>query len=217
LPISWCSLEAETSSSPLRSADPLVGQPAASQVGADDERELVELAKAGDLHAQGLLFDAHYTRVYRWIWLKVGRREDTEDLAQEVFIRMLDALPRYQQRGVPFKAWLMHIAVNLVTDYYRRNGVSGRTASLDEDLEVAGEEDPAKTAEMNLSMVEVMKAMQTHLTEIERETIRYRYAAELSIAETAAAMGKNENNVKQLTFKALAKLRRALDRENAGS
>jgi RNA polymerase sigma-70 factor (ECF subfamily) len=216
LPITRCSLEAEAPSGPLWSADAGV-PPAAADATTDDERQLVELAQSGDVSAQGLLFDAHYVRIYRYLWSKVDRKEDAEDLAQEVFFRMLDALPRFQHRGVPFKSWLMQIAANLIKDHYRRRGVSGRITSLDDELEIAGDGDPAKTVELKLSMDEVTGAMQRHLTEIEREVIRLRYAAELSIAETAAVMGKSENNVKQVTFKALGKLRKALRRENAGS
>lgn len=214
--ISRCSLEAEVSSGTGWSDNAGPTPPPLLAAGAEnDDRELVDQAKAGDLTAQALLFDAHYVRVYRYVWSKVDRKEDAEDLAQEAFIRMLDALPRFQHRGAPFRSWLMQIAANLVKDYYRHKGTRGRTSSLDDKLEISGGNDPALAAELAQSMAEVTEAMQEHLTDLEREVIRLRYVAELSIAETAAVLGKNENNVKQLTFKALGKLRKVLKQENA--
>jgi len=188
----------------------------ASAAGSDnDERALIDRAKTGDQLALGLLFDRHYAQVYRYTAWKVSRREDAEDLAQEVFVRMLSALGRYQHRGVPFKGWLIQIASNLLNDFYRKRGTTGPTWSLqNEEIDLASDNDPAASAEIQLQLEEVSGAME-HLTELEREVIRLRYAAELSIAETAAVMGKNENNVKQLTFKALGKLRKALQHGDA--
>lgn len=178
-----------------------------------DERELIDRAGAGDIDAQARLFDEHYPHVYRYLRTRLQEPADAEDLAQDVFMRMLDALPRYSHRGVPFISWLMRIASNRAKDYYRERGPA-RTMSLAEDLEVETGDDPAEQVELQLSIAEISGAMQ-HLTELERDVIRLRYAAELSIAETAAALEKSENNIKQLTYKGLAKLRKALGPANA--
>ncbi len=180
-----------------------------------DERDLVARAQAGDQAALGMLYDAHYARVYGYIRYKLGNQEDAEDLAQETFIRMLDALDRYEQRGAPFRAWLMQIAANLVRDHYRRKGVAGATVGVDvSELDLVGDGDPAETMAVQFALEEVTGALHL-LTETEREILLLRYAADLSIAETAAAAHKTENNVKQLTFKALTKLRKALAESDA--
>jgi len=180
---------------------------------ADDERERIDRARAGDLDAQAWLFDEHYARVYGYLRSRLREPADAEDLAMEVFMRMLDALPRYSYRGVPFISWLMRIAANLAKDYYRERGPAARTVSLADYLEVDAGADPAERVELQLSIAEISGAME-HLTELERDVIRLRYAAELSIAETAAALDKSENNIKQLTHKALVKLRKALGSGN---
>lgn len=202
-----------------RSAGKIAGLSVAPDIGADgnpeaDERERIDRARAGDSEAQAWLFDEHYSRVFGYLRTRLALPQDAEDLAMEVFMRMLDALPRYNYRGVPFISWLMRIASNLAKDYYRERGTSTRTVSLADDLDVDAGEDPARQVELQISIAEIGDAMQ-HLTELEREVIRLRYAAELSIAETAAALEKSENNIKQLTHKALVKLRKALGSENA--
>jgi RNA polymerase sigma-70 factor, ECF subfamily len=182
-----------------------------------DERELVERAKKGDQAALAQLFDGNYTRVFSYLRVRLGSEQDAEDLAQEAFLRMHTALPRYEQRGVPFRSWLLQIAANLVNDFYRKRGTSPRTSSLnDAFVEAEGEPDPALAVEIQFSLDEVGAAM-VHLTELEREVVRLRYAAELSITETARHLGKTENNIKQLTHKALIKLRGILGERNAGN
>src|SRR3954462_1382280 len=87
----------------------------------DDETidRLVGLAQGGDLQAFGSIFDAYHASVYRFIAARVGRPSDAEDLAQLVFVKALEALPRYEARGVPFGGWLFRLARNAVIDHIR--------------------------------------------------------------------------------------------------
>ena len=192
--------------------DGLRGEDRAVQadVGATDERALVRAARAGDADAVGSLFDLHYSTIFRFIYVRTGRVEDAEDLAQEVFVRMVGAIERYQERGAPFRAWLLQIAANLVRDHYRRRGTRPPASSTDAPgFDIAGDDDPTETVARQLALRDVAKAMEK-LSPAEREVMQLRFGADLSVAETAAALGKNENTVKQLTFKALGKLRKAL-------
>ena len=81
-------------------------------------RELIALAQSGDADAMGALYDQHHEALFRYIWLKVGDRHLAEDLAGDVFVRMLAALPRYRPMQATFRAWLYRIAHNLVMDYW---------------------------------------------------------------------------------------------------
>ena len=63
---------------------------------------LVQEARAGDAWAFGRLFDHYYQPVYRFVATRVRRPSDAEDLTQLVFVKALEALPRYEARGVPF-------------------------------------------------------------------------------------------------------------------
>src|SRR4029078_8744025 len=87
----------------------------------DDEEidRFVEAAKDGDPEAFGALFDHFYAPVYRYVASRVGRPSDAEDLAQLVFVKALEALPRYELRGVPFGGWLFRLARNVVIDHVR--------------------------------------------------------------------------------------------------
>src|SRR5512141_918827 len=81
--------------------------------------ELVGAAKAGGAEAFGRLFDHYHESVHRYVAARVRRPSDAEDLAQLVFVKALEALPRYEQRGVPFGGWLFRLARNIVIDHIR--------------------------------------------------------------------------------------------------
>src|SRR5580765_6050976 len=80
---------------------------------------LVEEARAGDAWAFGLLFDHFHLPVHRYIASRVNRPSDAEDLTQLVFVKALEALPRYESRGIPFGGWLFRLARKTVIDHAR--------------------------------------------------------------------------------------------------
>ena len=110
----------------------------------DDAIErLVDAAKAGDPEAFGTLFDHFHEPVYRYIAARVGRPSDAEDLAQLVFVKALEALPRYEARGVPFGGWLFRLARNVVIDHVRTRR---EHATLDVIVERPGDGRRARTS-----------------------------------------------------------------------
>ncbi|HLJ80281.1 MAG TPA: sigma factor, partial [Ktedonobacterales bacterium] len=88
----------------------------------DDEAALIQAAQR-DLAAFGPLYARYVDRIYTYLCTRMGsvRSDDAADLTQQVFLRALDALPRYQPRdGVSVAAWLFRIARNAATDWQRR-------------------------------------------------------------------------------------------------
>src|SRR5512136_896390 len=81
---------------------------------------LVVRAQKGEVNAIGQLYDLHRESIFRYFWLRLDDRQLAEDLTGDVFMRMLDALPRYRAYGLPFRAWLYRIAHNLAIDYFRK-------------------------------------------------------------------------------------------------
>src|SRR5829696_6706089 len=80
---------------------------------------LVSEAQEGDAWAFGMIFDAYVGPIYRFIASRVHRPTDAEDLTQLVFVKALEALPRYESRGIPFGGWLFRLARNAVIDHVR--------------------------------------------------------------------------------------------------
>src|ERR1700674_1260263 len=102
----------------------------------DDERELVERAKR-DPRQFGALYDRYFQQIYRFVYSRVREQTAAEDVTSEIFMKALKAMPRYQDTGRPFAAWLYQIAVNAIADRYRTMRPS---QPLDDfhDLSVAG-------------------------------------------------------------------------------
>jgi RNA polymerase sigma-70 factor (ECF subfamily) len=172
---------------------------------------LVGAAQQGDPEAFGALFDHFYGPVYRFVAARVGRPSDAEDLAQLVFVKALEALPRYEQRGIPFGGWLFRLARNVVIDHIRTRR---EHATLDVVVEQADHEDgPDELAQMRQEMDSVVRALR-RLTAEQREAIELRFFAGLSAKETAEAMGRQEGTVRGLQFRAIAALRRELGIED---
>jgi RNA polymerase sigma-70 factor (ECF subfamily) len=158
------------------------------------------------LEALASLYDTHINQVYRYCLARLGNVHDAEDVAEEIFIKMLNGLPGYQWRKVPFAAWLMRIAHNEVITFTRRNGRRSQDTELPEDLLDQGmQNDPAENAERQLALEDLRKAVEL-LPEAQREVIILRFASGLSIADTAKALGKQENNVKVLQHKGMQRL-----------
>ncbi|MCH7523329.1 MAG: sigma-70 family RNA polymerase sigma factor [Chloroflexi bacterium] len=172
------------------------------------ERAIIDAAIAGDEAALAELYNLYFPRVYRYILARMGNPFDAEDLTEEVFLRVLDAIGRFQWREAPFSAWLFRIAHNAVISQRRKEGARGRSSPLSEALPVDSQ-GPEEMVANRLALNEVMRAADT-LPEAQRRVIGYRFAAGLTVAETARAMGKGEGNVKVIQHKAIAKLREML-------
>jgi RNA polymerase sigma-70 factor (ECF subfamily) len=175
----------------------------------DDEavERLVAAAKAGDPEAFGSLFDAYYGPVYRYVASRVGRPSDAEDLAQLVFVKVLEALPRYEQRGVPFGGWLFRLARNVVIDHVRTRR---EHVALEVIVEKSADDHgPDELAVLRQEMDSIAHALR-RLTPDQREAVELRFFAGLSAKEAAEAMGRQEGTVRGLQFRAIAALRREL-------
>ena len=172
--------------------------------------ELVRQAQQGESEAFAGLYEAYYAKIYRYVMFKTGDSVETEDLAEEVFLRMLESINSFKWQGYPFTSWLFRIAHNLVVDYYRKKGRQKNT-SLDDAMQVIGSDnvDMEKQIDMKWSIKEVNNAM-GGLTQLQQEVLTLRFAGGLSVAETAEAMGKKENAVKALQHAAIKKLRTLL-------
>ena len=155
-----------------------------------------------------MLFDHYHGPVYRYVAARVGRPSDAEDLAQLVFVKALEALPRYESRGVPFGGWLFRLARNVVIDHVRtrRDHTTARPRGPNGPPRTSG---PDELAALRQELDSVAAALR-RLTPEQREAIELRFFAGLSAREAAVAMGRQEGTVRGLQFRAIAALRREL-------
>ncbi|MCD7060724.1 RNA polymerase sigma factor [Pelagibacterium xiamenense] len=157
------------------------------------ERSIAELlarAKAGDRAAFGTLIDAHYDFLYRTAYKWCGSREDAEDVAQDVCIKLATALAGFDGRSA-FTSWLYRIVLNAVRDRQRQAARHVRWAgALAMTAEVST---PAQQADA-MDDAELWDAVRA-LPERQRDAVLLVYAEEKSHAEAAAIMGAKESTV----------------------
>ena len=175
-----------------------------------EERTLLEQAQAYDEDALGELYDEYSPQVYRYLYRRIGDAQLAEDLTGEVFVRVLQAIQAERFWHTSFRAWLYRIAHNLVVDHYRRKLPTPMLA-LDEQL-VADQEDPESEVAKQLSHRHLRSAI-SQLTPGQQEVLALRFGQQLTAREVAEVVGKSVSAVEALQHRALAALRRILEKE----
>jgi RNA polymerase sigma-70 factor (ECF subfamily) len=168
---------------------------------------LIARARDKDVAAIGTLYEHYWRMVFHFLYYQVGDQHTAEDLTTDVFLRMIQALPRYRQRGVPFQAWLFQIARNLAVDHFRKMDIRNHV-ELDENL-TTGDQDLDIAAEHSLTRERLRQALM-RLTEDQRHVIVLRFVVEMPIAQVAHTLDKSESAVKALQRRGLEALRRIL-------
>jgi RNA polymerase sigma-70 factor (ECF subfamily) len=195
----------------LLSAGPGLAAPASGPAVSDDALvdDLVRRSRAGDAEAFSELYGLFADRVYRYCLSRVRGPADAEDLTQLTFLRVVEALPRFEARGLPFAAWLFAIARNAVIDFVRARR---EHATLD-GIDVV---DPRLHAPDSGDAGDGLAIALPYLTTEQREVLAYRFVAGLSAQETADAMGRHPAAIRALQFRAIGALRRRMSRSALG-
>jgi RNA polymerase sigma-70 factor, ECF subfamily len=169
----------------------------------DEEKRLIERAKR-DPREFGALYDRHFQQIYRFVYSRVREQTAAEDVTSEVFIKALKAMPRYQETGRPFAAWLYQIAVNAIADRYRS---LRPTHALDDfhDLSVGG---PAieEAAEQRDEIRRIWRLVE-ELPLQQRTALVLKFQEDMKIEDIAIAMGKTPGAVKLLIHRGVSRLR----------
>jgi RNA polymerase sigma-70 factor (ECF subfamily) len=173
--------------------------------------ELVKQAQTGDGEAFGQLYDHYVDVVHRYIAYRVSNHSLAEDLTSETFLRALRRISSYTWQGRDFGAWLVTIARNLITDHFKSSRYKLELATSDlveagADHRLEGPENEVLAGITNTTLLEAVKQLGSD----QQECIVLRFLQGMSVAETAAILGKNENAIKALQYRAVKALGRLL-------
>ena len=153
------------------------------------------------------LYEEYYDRIACYAYACIRDKKEAEDIAGEVFLKALESLWTYQERGVRMQAWLFKIARNLVVDRIRK--LERQKVVPIDTVEVMDETDLETNTEMNIELEKVAVAMQG-LTDKQREVLRLRFFGELTSQEVGSLLHKSDNAVRQMQWAALEKLKQLL-------
>lgn len=177
-----------------------------------NEDEALDGLRQMDPQAISTIHSFFYPDIYRFAAYRLNDIHLAEDLAADVFVRLLEAVKEGRGPRTTLRGWLMATASNMINDHYRKN-YRRKTEDLSDDLRA---DDPAPHArvEKRERKRAVHMALEK-LTPDQQNILSLRFGSGYSLEETAEAIGKNVNAVKQLQFRALAALRRHLGEEPA--
>lgn len=176
-----------------------------------DERQELKNLRELDAKTIGAVYDQYFSEVYRYVLYRVGDQTLAEDIASDVFVRLLEAAQGGNPPQTNLKGWLIGTASHVVADHLRRK-YRRPEEEISESLPDHG---PSLIAEVDQrEQNRIVNDVYTQLTTEQQHVLALRFGQGYSLEETAAFMEKNINAVKALQFRALAALQRGLGEVN---
>ena len=168
--------------------------------------DVLKRAIEGDLDAFSVLYKENVQRIYNYIYYRTGNKHDAEDLTARVFQRALSHIRKYEDKGVPFSAWLYRIAHNLVANWHRDRSRKKEISIEDTVIQVSGRElsesSMIKDQEIGVLMDNI------HTLPADRQLLLIlKFVDDLTNAEIAEIMNKSEGAIKSLYHRTLLQLR----------
>ena len=165
-------------------------------------RLAVARAKEGDREALRYLYVSYSHNIYGYVRSILRDDHEAEDVTQHVFAKLMTSIVRYDDRGVPFFAWLLRFARNVAIDHLRANRLTPTEHVLDPDVSSGEDMDRAET---------VRSALAT-LPDEQREVVLLRHVIGLTPGEIADRMGRSEGSIHGLHHRGRRALQRELER-----
>ena len=173
-----------------------------------DEKSLVQQAKKGDKEAFMAIYNHFYEKVFRFIYYKLGSQSEAEDIAQETFLKAMDAIKNFQGKS-SLQTWLMQIAKFTLMDFFRQKYRYPTTEIQDylvsTPFEYKTDEEIGERADEIVGREKILERILDDLPEKYRMTLEYRFLKNFSLKETAEALNTNLTNVKVWQHRALKK------------
>ena len=182
----------------------------------DSDAVAVAQAREGDQDAFGMLVERHSLRLFQLVYRMTGNEQDAEDVVQETFLRAYKQLTRFESRA-GFGTWLHRIAANCSLDLLRKRKrqdekVEAVEPESEDPLLSLSSQAPAPDDQVfHLEVRQKVEAVMEQLTAMERAAFVLRHFEGKSIEEIGSALGTGPSATKQSIFRAVQKLRRALE------
>lgn len=175
------------------------------------EENAVARASQGDADAFSFLYERNITRIYNYIYYRIGSEADAEDLTARVFYRAFGHINTYVEKGVPFSAWLYRIAHNLIANFHR-DSHRRKEVPLEDQPEMPHHADHPESALVKSQEVEQLLKGIRRLSPDRQQLLILKFVEDYSNAEIANIMGKSEGAIKSLYHRALIALRVEMNR-----
>lgn len=178
-----------------------------------DEKLIQELLQ-GNESAMEILVKRYYDLVHSFIYRNTSDYNIAYDITQDVFIKMMKNIDKYQIENGKFKSWLLKIAVNTTKDYFRSKTYKQRTQSYDiSNQEIEDRTNVVDILSKKEEAIKIKEAIE-NLPKLQREAVILKYYNDLKIKEISYITGENENTIKSRLFNGVKNLKRFLGGDN---
>lgn len=174
-----------------------------------NEQEIIAKAKH-DLSAFDYLYDKYFLQIYKFVMLRVRDRDIANEVVSDVFYKAMSKLHLFKWRSIPFSSWLYRIAINEISNYYRREKKKHRIVN---DLILEAEEPEIEVGFDESLSYEYIHKYIGKLSQRDQDVIVLRYMEKKSFEEIAQIFGKKEGYIRVILHRALKKLEQILPRE----
>jgi RNA polymerase sigma-70 factor (ECF subfamily) len=173
----------------------------------DNEQMLVEAAKKNPSKFAGL-YDKYYGQIFRYVHQRLDDKEQSFDTTQQVFIKALERLNKYEFRGVPFSSWLYRIAYSEVNDLFRAQKLH-RTVNVD-SIGIYNMMEEMEETKIDKYHDKIVEIIGEQLPEDELQLIEMRFFEKRSFKEIGEILEITENNAKVKTYRIIEKLKKLI-------
>ncbi|MGZ6564754.1 MAG: RNA polymerase sigma factor [Solirubrobacteraceae bacterium] len=168
----------------------------------NNARLAVARAKEGDREAVRFLYVSYSHNIYGYVRSIVRDDHEAEDITQHVFAKLMTTIAKYDERGVPFFAWLLRLSRNVAIDHLRANRLTPTENVLD----------PEVSSGIDLDRAETVRTALATLPDEQREVVLLRHVIGLTPGEIADRMGRSEGSIHGLHHRGRRALQRELER-----
>lgn len=177
---------------------------------AQSDNQLIREIVKGNEAAMELLVKRHYTMVHSFVYRMVGEHEIAYDLTQEIFIKMMKNIEKYDNRSGEFPRWILRIASNHCKDYFRSPIYRQRMEHKDiNDMEISLGDTVIDMFEKNERRKEIKRAID-NLPELQREAVLLKYYNDLKVKEISDITGDKESTIKSRIFNGIKNLKKII-------
>ena len=173
----------------------------------EEELKLVlEACQQGDRKAFGRIYDQYATKLYKFIYLRVGHKEVAEDILADSFVKIWVKIKQVNSSKA-FSSWIYQVAKNNIIDYYRVRKSTIAIEEVEQTLEDAA--DPIAETDLNLDQKRILACL-VNLPKDQQQVIRYKFFEDLSNSEIALIMNKSEGAIRVIQHRAITRLQEML-------
>jgi len=180
---------------------------AREQLSKDRLTALAIRMKKGNRKAAAALYDELLPKVYGFVFSRTSKREVAEDLAQDVFIKLIEKIDAYDESKGVFVVWFWQVVRRMLIDFYRKKTETPFSRFEEGEVEAMVIDESVPDIDGKLQHEKISIFLKT-LGDDDRELFEHRWVADMSYGEIAALMGKSEGSLRVAALRIKEKIKK---------